>query len=133
VADFLEGIKEPRPPRRDLWYLPRILQVEAVLKRYRRPRVIYEGPERMESKQGVEILVKTSGPFPARALSPVLYVGDEPLNEWETAGENTYRFFAVDPSRLKEGAPLALGWPDDLRPRREAKQRFRLDKPGGRR
>jgi hypothetical protein len=133
MADFHGAIPEPRRPVRDPWYLPDIRRVEAVLRRYRRPRVTYEGLERVENKQAVELLVETSDPFPVRALSPVLYIGDEPVPDWELEDDSHYRFFAFRPERLEEGAPLSLGWPGDPVPRRLVKQRFRLSEPGKRR
>src|SRR4051794_16630389 len=132
MADFHGAIPEPRRPVRDPWYLPDIRRVEAVLRRYRRPRVTYERLERIEHSQAGEILVATSEAFPIRALSPVLYVGEEPVPEWEMEGGNAYRFFAFDPERLEEGAPLSLGWADKPELRRRAKQRFKLSKPGRR-
>jgi hypothetical protein len=132
MADFHGAIPEPRRPVRDPWYLPDIRRVEAVTRRYRRPRVTYEGLERIEHKQAVELLVETTGPFPVRALAPVLYIGDEPVPDWEREDDNRYRFFAFRPERLEEGAPLGLGWPGDPEPRRRAKQRFKLSKPGRR-
>jgi hypothetical protein len=133
MADFHEAIPQPRRPARDPWYLPDIRRVEAVLRRYRRPRVTYEGLERIEHKQAVELLVETTGPFPVRALAPVLYIGGEPVPDWEREDDNVYRFFAFAPERLEDGAPLGLGWPGDPEPRRLAKQRFKLSEPGKRR
>jgi hypothetical protein len=126
MADFHEAIPEPRRPARDPWFLPDIRRVEAVLRRYRRPRVTYEGLERIEHKQAVEILVETTGPFPVRALAPVLYVGDEPVADWEREDDSRYLFFAFHTERLEKGAPLSLGWPGDREPRRQTKHRFKL-------
>jgi hypothetical protein len=127
MADFHEGIKEPKPPRRDIWRLPRILDIKSIRRRYSEPLVSYRGLERVEHLEAVEIVVSTDGPFPIRALAPVLYIDDEPVDHWEIEGVNEYRFFAFEPERLKDGAPIALGWPDDRRPREPAKVRFRVD------
>lgn len=128
MADFHEAIRQPQPPKRDIWSLPRILDVQAVRRRYRKPRVSYRRLERVEHPEAVEILVKTDGPFPTRALAPVLYIGDEPVEHWEMEGKNAYRFFAFEPSRVRDGAPIALGWPNDLRPRQPANARLSIER-----
>jgi hypothetical protein len=63
----------------------------------------------------VEFLVRTSGPIPARALGPALFVGDVQVAESHEAGENLYRFLAFDLERLKPRAPIAWGWLDAKR------------------
>lgn len=126
MADFHEALPEPQPPQRDPWHLPVILDAKALLRRYREPRASYRGLERIEHYEAVEIVVTTDGPFPIRALAPVLYVGDEPVDHWEIDGRNAYRFFAYERERLSEGATLALGWPDDRRPRQREGEHPRL-------
>lgn len=64
-----------------------------------------------EFTEAIEILVHTTGEFPIRALSPVLFIGDVKIAHYEREGENTYRFYAYNPDELKEGAPISLGWP----------------------
>jgi hypothetical protein len=71
-------------------------------------------------------VLRTSSPIPARALSPVLYVGNEPVEDWETVGPNRCRFYAFEPRRLEYDAPLAIAWPDDEGSRREADQHYEL-------
>jgi hypothetical protein len=129
MTDAFEGIPQPHPSSPDPWPLPRIVDVEVALRDYDAPRVTYRGMERVEHRQAVEIVLETSGPIPARALSPVLYVGDELVEDWETVGPNHYRFYAFEPERLQDDAPLAIGWPDDGESRREAEQRYRLSRP----
>jgi hypothetical protein len=67
----------------------------------------------------VEVLIETAGPIPARALGPVLWVGDIPLTESAADDETHYRFLALEPDRLAADAPLRLGWsgqsPSDTR------------------
>src|SRR3954454_1742775 len=126
MGEFHGASPQHRRPAGDPWYLPESGRVEAVLRRYLRPRVTSEGLERIEHKQAVELLVETTGPFPVRALAPVLYIGAEAVPDWELEDDNVYRFFALPPERLEDGAPLGLGWPGDPEPRRLAKQRFKL-------
>ncbi len=57
-------------------------------------------------------MVKTSGPVPARALGPALFVGDTPVIEGSVVGrEGThYRFLSFSPKKLSPGAPISWGW-----------------------
>lgn len=120
--------QEPAGKRADLWRLPEVEAVEAKLVRYEPPVERYEGPGQVRKyHEAVEILVRTSGELPVRALSPALYVGDVAIREYEPAGRHLYRFFAFEPEALPPGAPISLGWPDHPVPRRETK--FRLQVP----
>jgi hypothetical protein len=49
--------------------------------------------------------------LPIASISPALFVGEVPLVEYEGAGPNTYRFFAFESSKLRQGDPISLGWP----------------------
>ena len=70
--------------------------------------------------------METDRPLPARALSPVLFVGEVPLTEGETSQRHFAPFFALDPDRLEAGAPVTLGWPGQPREtRRETGFRYR--------
>jgi galactose mutarotase-like enzyme len=129
MTDAFEGIPQPPAERAERFPLPEILNVEVNQRSYDAPRVAYRERERIEHRQAVEIDVTTSSPIPARALSPVLYVGEEPVEDWETVGPNHYRFFAFEPERLPDNAPLAIAWPGQEESRREAAEPFRLDRP----
>jgi hypothetical protein len=98
----------PRPE----WQLPDILDIQMRRIRYQPRR-----PRNFESalsgyKEAVEFMVQTSGPIPARALGPALFVGDVRVVESEPAGEDRYRFLAFDLERLERGAPIGWGWLD---------------------
>lgn len=112
--------REPIRTPPDIWTLPEIIDVRAVLVRFKKPLIRYDGQKRMEHKEAVELMVKTSKPIPERALSPVLMVGDEAVDDYEVTGENLYRFYAFEMKQLREGAPMRLEWPS-RRPRREPK------------
>jgi hypothetical protein len=103
--------------------LPEVVGVEARRVRYRTPRIYFAGREQREASEAVEIQVRTAGPLPVRDLSPVLFVGEVPLGEYEPAGRHLYTFYAYEPGRLQEGAPIALGWP--YAPDRKIPTRFR--------
>jgi hypothetical protein len=118
--------KERAGTRADIWRLPTILDFTAVMVRYSSPLIRYEGQKRIRRKEAVEILVKTDGPIPERALSPILMVGDEPVSDYEFVEENLYRFYGFEAQNLREDAPVSLEWPQ--RERAEAVKRpvFRL-------
>lgn len=103
--------REPsqRPP--DIWSLPEIIDVCAVLVRFKNPLIRYDGQRRVEHKEAVELMVKTAGPIPERALSPALMVGDVAVDDYEVTGENLYRFYAFEVKELREGASMRLEWP----------------------
>jgi hypothetical protein len=109
------AIMEPRGPRRSRettrWSLPRILEVAFRPVKHEVPRIYYVGRERRQTSETVEIMVRTAAPLPIRALSPVIYVGDVPVEDYEVAGRNLYKYLAFNPSALLPGAPVSLGWP----------------------
>lgn len=104
------GQRQPDQPGNDLWRLPDVLDTQVVHAHYTQPRTFVAGPKLIEMQEGIEITITVSSEFPTRALSPVLYVGDHALTEFERIGENRYRFYAHEASKLKEDAPLSLGW-----------------------
>ena len=102
----------PREPGRSgPWTLPQVLGVEFRPVTYPEPRAYYVGRERRQTSEAVEIMVRTAAPLPIRAISPVIFVGDRPIADYETAGPNLYRYLAFDPRALVSGAPVFLGWP----------------------
>lgn len=103
--------REPIRTRPDIWTLPEIIDVCAVLVRFKKPLIRYNGQRRVEHKEAVELMVKTAGPIPERALSPILLVGDVAVDDYEAAGEDRYRFYAFEVKQLREGAPIGLEWP----------------------
>jgi hypothetical protein len=116
--------KSPNAPGRALWGLPDVLGVEAARVRFPQPRLHYVGPQPVEIREAVELLVRTVDEFPIlRALSPALFVGETAIPEYERAGKNLYRFFAFDFQRLQEGAPISIGWPQF--PQRKLRTTFR--------
>jgi hypothetical protein len=67
------------------------------------------GGETVEASHPV-VEVHTDGDFPARALSPILFVGDVPLRECHRVREGVYRFIAPAGVELKKNARIALEW-----------------------
>jgi hypothetical protein len=108
------------------WALPTIVSIEALRVFYYPPIFHVIEHELQPVKEAVEITIQTAKPIPERALWPVLFIGDEPLTESEPAGPLRYRFFGVFPDRLKEGAPVALGWSTNDSPKIESAFQFRI-------
>lgn len=96
-----------RRPRLDL---PRVVAVTPRLARFDPPphRNFTSALPRLE--RTVELLVETDGPIPVRALSPVLWVGDAAVTEVVAVDDTHYRFVALEPGALRDGAPVTLGW-----------------------
>ena len=90
--------------------LPRPVSVTARLVSFEPPRHRHFDSALPRLERTVELLVETDGPIPARGLSPVLYVGEVPVTEVVADDETHYRFVAMEPERLREGAPITLGW-----------------------
>jgi hypothetical protein len=110
--------------RINLWRLPRLVSVSTRLVTFPEPRTYYAGSERRETRQAVELRVETSEPIPARAVTPILVVGETAINDYTTEGAKTYRYTAYQPERLVQGAPIRWGWPGA--PDRLVATRFRF-------
>ena len=106
VIDSSHPSAAPRPK----WELPAIVEIRIRRTVVRAPEHKHFRSALPDRREAVEFLVRTSGPIPARALGPALFVGDVEVAESQEAGENLYRFFAFDLDRLKPRAPIAWGW-----------------------
>jgi len=121
--------KEPDAPRPE-WELPEIVEVRIKRIPYKAPKLRYFESYLAKYNEAIEFLIKTDGSFPIRSLSPVLYVGNEPVTESEAIEENVCRFLALEFDQLKEGAPISLGWPGLPKVKRK-ETKFRYNLPGG--
>lgn len=119
--------REPAPPKVDRRKLPQIKRVEVVRVRYGIPLRRYTGPNTTADYDDVvEIRVQLSEPIPIRAEPPVLYVGDLLVRDFQTEGPTSYRFFVLEPDKVKEGVPIYLCWPEPDSPRVEAPARYAI-------
>ncbi|MEM7393322.1 MAG: hypothetical protein AAF492_13340 [Verrucomicrobiota bacterium] len=105
--------------------LPDILEVKTTLVHFKEPITEYQGPEAVQQEKAVELLVTTSGPLQARAVTPVLMVGNVVVCDYKTVGPNTYCFQACQVDALEEGAEIRLEWPDHLK--RRGAPTFKID------
>ncbi|HEV7679484.1 MAG TPA: hypothetical protein VGQ42_13030 [Candidatus Dormibacteraeota bacterium] len=103
---------EARRHDRDIWRLPKVVDLEVGVRHFEPPRrVTEEGKDRFVD-EAVEIAIRVSEPFETRALNPVLWVGEEPLTvaEPEPDAPDVVRFYSFAPEALQTGAPIALAW-----------------------
>ncbi|MEO8286559.1 MAG: hypothetical protein ABI670_09005 [Chloroflexota bacterium] len=105
-------------PRPD-WDLPDVVDIQIRKVQFEAPQHRNFRSALSEYRQAVEFLVRTSGPVPARALSPALFIGDVQVIENQQIGENLYRFLAFEPQRLEPGSPIGWGWLNSPREQRQ--------------
>jgi hypothetical protein len=116
----------PYPRSNKQWSLPEVVGVQAARVRYSEPKIRFVGRKMTEWREAVELLVRTAGEFPVRAISPALFIGDQMISDYEPAGINQYRFFAFDLEKLKEGAPIYIGWPQFPATKRNTRFSFKI-------
>lgn len=116
----------PPTEQPDLWTLPEITSVTISQVRYRTPRRHVVAGQVVTVNEGVEILVRTDGDFPFRALSPALYVGTTEIVENEQLQPDLYRFFVLDDPPIT-GQPIVLGWVGH--PPQQRESRFLYEDP----
>ena len=94
------------------WEMPEMMGVTIRTAEYRPRATRNFATPLSEMKDAVEIVVTFKTPPPARALSPVLYVGETRLTESEATDKKgkELRFWAFDRSKLREGARIEVRW-----------------------
>ena len=95
---------------RPAWDLPAIVEVQTQNVPFESPQLRNFSSSLDAKTEATEIQVRTNSPIPIRALSPVLHVGSVVLTESEQIGENLYKFWAFEPNRLEDEAPISLSW-----------------------
>ena len=109
--------------------LPGVTGVEVSRVRFDPPKRFYSRGLPVEHREAVQLLVRTTRPLPVRDLTPVIFIGDVQVNEYEQVGDNLYRFFVYDLEELRPGAPVALGWPFAPEAKMPTDFRFNLNPP----
>lgn len=120
---------QPLPPApRPAWELPAIIDVAI----HRTPFTPRE-PRNFRSPlaavpDACEVVVTLAAPLPIRAMGPVLYVGDVQLTESEAIDKEgrKIRFWGLEPSRLRKGAPISLAWGGEKPSAKSSKFKFAL-------
>jgi hypothetical protein len=103
------GNRQEDAPRPD-WTLPELVSLDIRRVPYQPPKLRNFESRLAQVGDVVEFVVETDRPFPARALSPALYIGDVMVAEGEALERTRYRFLAADPDRLPAGSMITLGW-----------------------
>ena len=82
-------------------------------------------------QDAVEIVVTLKSPLPIRAMAPVLHVGDARLTESEPVDKEgkQIRFWALDRTQLKPGAPVSMAWSGQAPPQVKTKPKFTFSLP----
>ena len=106
------------------WELPEVENVSIRSARFEPPKPRHFASPLAAQPNAIEIVVTLKSPLPARALPPVLYLGDTALTQSEAVDKDRrqIRFWGLDRARLAASAdaPIALGW---LSASRETPQR----------
>jgi hypothetical protein len=94
------------------WELPEIKDVKIQSAQFK-PRAPQHFDHPLAAvNDAVEIVVSLAAPVPIRAMSPVLWVGKQPLTESEVADKSgkKMRFWSFEPDKLQSGAPIRMLW-----------------------
>jgi carboxypeptidase C (cathepsin A) len=90
------------------WNLLAIVEVQTQNTSFESPQLRNFRSSLDTKTEATEIQVRTNSPIPIRALSPVLHAGSVVITESEQIGENLYKFWAFEPNRLEDEAPISL-------------------------
>jgi hypothetical protein len=91
------------------------------------------GGQKIQASRAFRVKV-TGGPFPVRALPPVIWIDDTPIGYGvENEDLNTITVVTFDPSLLREGATIFLSYGDkeDKTDRVAVPEKLKLDGPKG--
>ena len=104
--------EQPQSPRRELPPdFPRIAGIEMRRIRLDPPVSFYLEGKRVTRTEAVELLVRTTVGFPAKNVTPILFIGEVPVASYRLVDRDVYRFLAYDVERLPPRARISVGWP----------------------
>lgn len=127
-SDQAQQVQTAEAPK---WVLPAIKDVKIRAASYA-PRAPKNFKHPMAVvKNAVEIVVSLSEPVPARAMSPVLWVGGHQLTESEVVDKTgkKMRFWSFDPAKLQSGASITMSWMNEPPAATRAKAKFSYKPP----
>jgi hypothetical protein len=119
------------PAPRPAWELPAIKAV-AIRRAAFSPREPHNFRSPLATvPDACEIIVSLAAPLPIRAMGPMLHVGDAQLTESEAVDKDglKIRFWGLEPGRLRQGAPIALSWMGEDKPRGAKASKFTFTLP----
>jgi hypothetical protein len=119
-------------PRVDPRSLPAVNGLLATRVQYESPRITYIDRERKKFSEAVEIDVEVDRACTMSAVSPALYIGEYVVTDYERISGTKLRYFLYEFADVAEGTPIAIGWADSPRGRKETGFEFVLEKRGDR-
>ncbi|HEX3151595.1 MAG TPA: hypothetical protein VHR66_26210 [Gemmataceae bacterium] len=127
-ADQSPKIEAQQKPH---WELPEIKDVQIRSAPFKPPALKNFDHPLDTVPDAMEIVISLAAPIPIRALSPVLWVGDQKLTESEVADKEgkKMRFWAFEPQKLAADAPIVMLWMNDQPPINQKKAKFTYRQP----
>lgn len=102
------GVSETSTP---LNRLPPGLRIEATHVRLKVPLSLWSRGTELRTSEVIELKVTSTEPIPARALDPVLVIGDHAITHYRYADPRTLIFTEPAPATLPAG-PITFRWGD---------------------
>ena len=123
---------EEGAPRVDPRSLPAVKELQATRVQYDSPRITYIDRERRQFREVVEIDVVVDRACTMNAVSPALYIGEYVVTDYERISGTMLRYFLYEFADVAEGTPIAIGWADSPRGRKETGFEYVLEKRSNR-
>jgi hypothetical protein len=100
--------------------LPKILSLESEWVKFTAPKFKHLKSHLEKYKEALQITIVTDGPIPARALTPVFFIGDYKAGYYMPGKKaNEYHFYLFEFKKLKGKIPVRWGWNNDPPEKRE--------------
>ena len=116
-----------RPLHPEAYKLPAIKELSMKVVKFTPPKFEHLKSDLEKYKEALEITVITEAPIPARAATPVLYIGNTKVSYYiKGQRDNEYLFYAFEWNKLPE-SPIGWGWDND-EPEAIQKTRFNYKK-----
>lgn len=103
------------------------LEVEARRVKLDAPRDVPVGSDVVRTSEVIEFRVTAAEPIPARALDPVLVVGERQITEYRYEAPNVLVFVEPRPDRLEPGAEVIVQWGREAPPLLQTRTGVRFD------
>ncbi|HPH84017.1 MAG TPA: hypothetical protein PLC48_01110 [Ferruginibacter sp.] len=112
-TDFNAANEQPLYPER--FALPPIKTLKIKIVDFKAPDFKNIKSSLSGKKQAAEISIITDTPIPARAASPILYLGNNKTGYYKLGEKkNEYLFYAFDFEKISADEPIGWGWNNDL-------------------
>jgi hypothetical protein len=111
ATDFNQYNSSPLHP--EAFRLPAIKELSMKVVKFTPPKFEYLKSHLEKYREALEITIFTEAPIPARAATPVLYIGNAKVSYY-TAGkrDNEYHFYAFEWKKMPD-SPIGWGWDND--------------------